>query len=317
MVDLKKFCEALREGLPVGTLAQQQSTQPGTSYTSRLRTTETEGGRYKTDEPLSLGDATVKKMRSEPDAAHKKGIEEWNEWYKLHKDLKVKDWDKSKMEELAGIMSKIFFLDELRHPVRFQWQEKMADMVNAGKGTIYGFASHALTDLLIIRIDPTDYQAEKKLDSHLIAIISTFLHELVHGYLYCFCCDGADKHSDKVCTINGKQVWPRVNEKSNAHCLGWFLIASQISVKMEAWLGLKGHLFPLRSFIGYWKDIQSVSAGDWKLFFSIFSPEEVAQLLGHLHEDGKATERARFETLLRGNPAVTKVWVDWSDIHLK
>lgn len=319
VLSLRNICGDLRRTLKIASTSKAYPephvsirTQPAASCTSRTRTETSPDGRDKTDDPLSLGYHTVLRLRSDPDATCKEGLGEWNDWYAEHVDREVRDWKASEMVHLGYIMSKVFFLDKLEHPIHFEWK---TDLALPGGNTVFGHASHSHIYGLIIRMDPTDHSVTKGLDTHKTAILSTFLHELTHSYLQSFCCDGTDLHVERLCSKDGHIIWRKRGCKSNAHDFGWFLIACEISLRMESWLGVAGHTFALRALLTYCDDGGIVSAGNWSLFLWKFTVPEVLRLFDHL-QHGKG-ERRKFRERLRMDPAVMKVWVVWSEKYLE
>lgn len=262
-----------------------------------------------TEIPIRLEYSTVRYFRSfkSPDPGRKSGLEEWKKWKSqwLEPERPTGEWE---MTKLAGIFSKIFHLQPLCFPLEFEWK---TDIAEEGKPTTFGSAEHRSNGDIRIRIDPTDHTAVKRISGHSAALLSTFLHELTHGIFYAFCCDGAKYHDDlDYCRRKGKVLWDHL--AGNHHCFGWFLVACYIDLCFEECLGFQGHLFSFRSIYQEVFAGGDVSAEDWKLFFSLFTWEEVTKLYGylHVHDDKKQDERKIFFSFLMCDLRVMQVWAE-------
>jgi hypothetical protein len=255
-----------------------------------------------TEKPLDLAAKAVARLRAGMDDRQKDGIKEWKFWWFECRSEPVEDWE---MQELAGIISNLFFPDDLRLPLRFEW---VRNIDRNAKEFTFGETFHGDDDKIHIHIDPNDNSKRDCKKDHHTSTLSTFVHELLHGYFQTLCCDGVGFHKSD-CTRNGKLVWP--GEEGNGHDLGWFILACQIDLCIQDHLSFygkvfEGHLDSFGSLVdGYEKDYE-LSAADWKLFFSIFAWEEVATLFGHL----QGNERKALFDMLKGDPEVMKVWAD-------
>lgn len=214
------------------------------------------------------------------------------------------------MPQVAEMLSKIFFLNELSLPLIFEWKRKLYE----GKEdiTTFGDSAHMRQDKVHIRVDPDDHTAVKGFREHSTAILSTFIHELIHGYFFSFCCEGAEAHDKRTgsCHREGRMIWPRPG--GNGHCFGWFLVACKIDICMEELIGVKGHCFSFRSLIYHCNEGGKISAGDWLLFFYLFTWEEINEMFCYLRNTSGKNERRDLHRLLMKDGAAAKVWVDLS-----
>lgn len=241
---------------------------------NNMATTWEDSG-YRTVKPLALSVYTVSWLRDEhmEDESQVVGIDEWEDWWLEWSDEPVEDWD---MKTLAGIFCKIFFLDGFRFQLDFQWEPT----VN-GPRAAYGYTRHSKEDVIVIRMDPNDHHNSKNMNFHYEAILSTFAHELAHGYFRSHCCDGADCHDeDGRCSGEREILWPK--GQGNGHDLAWFFMACQISLCLDSMLGIGGHLSCFSSLILHFRQGGRFSAEDWVLFFYTFSWEDACQLFNHL-----------------------------------
>lgn len=203
-------------------------------------------------------------------------------------------------------MSKIFFLQPLRNPINFEW---VNDLLNADNGNAYGDIFHTSDNQIHIRLDPADHSIRKGLPSHQEALLATFTHELLHGYFLSLCCDGAEYPDDEEqdCHRNGAIAVSK--NHGDGHDFGWFLVACQIDLCVERLLKIRIHTFSFRSLM---RDVRAggkVSAGDWKLFFDLFSWSDTAKLFGHLSStDQGLLERMSWLAMLEKDPNIMQVW---------
>lgn len=305
--DLKKSASGLlrrMKSLNFGKKSKDriQATVPGPCYLMRHEVAVSSSMRKKAEkagkeiyEPLDLAFATVERLKAAPDEAQKKGIKDWNAWRQRNRSLDQSEWN---MEGLVDIFSDIFFLKKLRFPVEVIWDNNVS-----------GFGSsrhlHGEGNGIRIRLNPTDHsKLLRTLDNHFTAVISIFLHELVHAVLFSFCCD-VSASEDEACRKSGERVWP--SEEGSGHCIGWFLIACQFSVCMQEKLGLNGHLLALRSVIRHCEAGGTMRTQDWKLFFETFDWDNVAGLFANLDFDPRDKKRLR-EHLIKDED-VCRVWV--------
>lgn len=287
----------------VAELVQQALTSRSVDTTSSLDSIleEAKNDPTKTDLPAPLALATFDYFHSltAPDERQRTGMEEWEAWYESWHDIPAEDWN---MRELAGILNKIFHLDALRHPIKFEWDDELRD--REGR---YGDCIHGPDDKIRIRMDPGDFHIEKNAPSHHEALFSTFARELLHGYFQSLCCDGAKKHSQAGnCLRRGRRV--RRDNEGNGHFFGWFLVSCHISLRAGELLGFEWNLFSFRSIIKDCKAGGKVSAEEWMFFFNSFKQEEVETLFGYLIEEGDLSEREHLLELLRQDPRVMQVW---------
>jgi hypothetical protein len=265
-----------------------------------------------TDRPVDLGVATVMRIREDGHAASQAaGLSNWQAWYAREATRNPEEWD---MIELAAILSRVFFLDEFTSKLEFRWEKgliKYADSLNSKPkpgAIIFGLTRRKL-DVIEITVDPQEYHEHpgKKLESHHTALLSTFIHELIHAYFFAFCCDPSQAHSDRTCRRGSEVVWPK--GKGDGHCIGWFLVACQIDLCIFPYLGFNGRVFAFRSLITYYNAGGEITAGDWELFFLLFNWDEVCELFGQLGE----RERWRLRDILSEDREVVGVFLAKSE----
>ncbi|CZT22146.1 uncharacterized protein RCC_08015 [Ramularia collo-cygni] len=298
---LRSFCSVLRTDLN-GDKWQKRSinpTRPGGAITTRDKGWQGPGKKKRTsiDSPLALGVETVARLSGTPDKTQKEGFEEWNKWYEDNKSFQVRDW-KRKMQNLAEIFSKIFFLDKLKCALEFNWDKQLS----GDGGPVYGKTTHPDHNSVHIRMDNRDHSVFKKIDHH-ADIISTFIRELICGHLFCFCCEGAVPGRSDVCRWSGDP-----GNKGDGRFFGWFIVACKIDLCMKDLINIDGHCFSLRAAISHSEKGGKISAGDWLLFFTLFNWSEIAKLFDYL--DSSAKERISFRRMLQKENEVAQVWAE-------
>jgi hypothetical protein len=292
MSRLNEFCELHREYLD------------NTNYTfaDSIETTKVEAGTLSIDkdvtyEPLELAAKTIKRLRNAPDQGQKTAIKDWNAWYLQWKDEDIEKWD---IQSLANIVCRMLFLETFT--ISFEWMRGLPDRV---------LADTEHKDIGVhIREDPSDGHVKNNMENYHQSILSTFIHEMIHGYFMTFCCDGFEE-CEGYCCKDGMVVWPE--EYDDGHDLAWFLLSGQIDIFIRDYLDFGGDCSSFRSLVGGYKKGHHLSAGDWKLFFSTFEWDEVQTIFDAV-KPGSASMRALWKMLER-DKEVMKVWAEEGEEH--
>lgn len=272
-----------------------RKTVPGECFSSR------NGGfpsaNTRTNNALALSYSTVEYLgRGEMDKYRADMKVSWEREVPLLKVQPVEEWE---VWELARVLCSIFFLEPF-YALDVDWER----LGSSEKGLLLGHTEHLEdreTGTVTIRVDPTDTHAMQTQDSHLASTVSTLMHELIHGYLIAFCCDGAGQHDR-----NGNCCRDGVAVLTHSHDIAWFLLACQIDLCFEEMLGFKGHMGSFQALISDDMVGMRLSAGDWKLFFSSFKWADIRTILDHLAEP----QQGALMRMLKKDKDVMQVWAE-------
>ncbi|CZT22147.1 uncharacterized protein RCC_08016 [Ramularia collo-cygni] len=232
---------------------------------------------------LDLAIGTMNRLESGSDSVGWTGTQHARDWLVTARNLSTDLWP---MDTLVKIFSDVFFLDDPRYPVTFNWD----DTIEEENEIVTGSSLHVGTgipgqDQIWIRVDPIEHHQEQGLPNFHVGYLSTFANQSIHSYLSSCCCAGANEHANfsntNVCRRIGNQDCP---EKFFVeHTIAWFFLASRIELYMPSFFGFEANFNTFPTLVKQFRARgMRMSAGDWKLFFMHFTWEEVTFLLGRL-----------------------------------
>lgn len=276
-------------------------------------------GVFISNDPFDLAVTTILSMNHRYTPTQLEGDMELVAWLTNHRHIPIDTnndlWDENEMLKLCQIFGKIYFLSWCQIPaphlrLTFKWQPGLLQLRHAygqtvhhrnGRTTGYG--------VIQIQIDPGDYSAKEGVDSHMTAICSTLLHELIHAYLISYCCDGYHSSAGN-CTRKNRELW----SPGDGHCIAWFHLACAIERHAAGIDGavilFKPSLSALRSYLmGLQRGEMLLLAHEWRRFLTPW--DGASKLFDRL----TAREASSLGSFLDSDPLVMQVWIEAVEEH--
>lgn len=272
--------------------------------TDRARTCDSASSNEK-DDPVVLAVDTISgldvKWIENLNTKRQAAFQAIAKFYNDHTAIEITQLSNRKIKEFVQHLGEALFLKPLPESMLDVKFEKF----DPKEGIRFGIQYHRHKQIEII-IDPGDHHVDKNVLDHKTALLSTLIHECVHGYIAAFSCDVYHDPNIawKPCGHgNGGAPW-----KTTGHFFAWFYLAAGVDIALEKFLGLEHqlNLAVFQSIIveygGY--GMPKYEAVEWKRFLRDHSWEQIDRLVGKL----PPKQFERLVSYMQGQPDVAYVF---------